>query len=99
MRWQYSKCSPLSPITKFAILQNQVMGILRADIFWGDIMYIVPVGTVAAKFRISKSANRTYFGLYMSTHDNIASCMMLLVAVDLVVRLMVGGASSLSWKM
>ncbi len=99
MRWQYSKSFPLSPITKFAILQNQVMGILRADIFWGDIVYVVPVGTVAAKFRIPKSADRTYFGLHMSTHDNISSCMMLLVAVDLVMHLMVGGASSLSWEM
>jgi hypothetical protein len=61
-------------------------------------MYVVPVGTVAAKFKIPKSADRTYLGLYMSTHDNIASCMMLL-DVDLVVRLMVGGSSSSSWEM
>ncbi len=99
MRWRYSNSSPLSPITKFAISQNQVMGILHTDIFWGDTVYVVPVGTVAAKFGIPKSADRTYFGLYMSTHDNIASCMMLLVAVDLVVHLMVGGASSSSWEM
>jgi hypothetical protein len=61
-------------------------------------MYVVSVGTVAAKFKIPKSADRTYLGLYMSTHDNIASCMMLL-DVDLVVRLMVGGSSSSSWEM
>ena len=59
-------------------------------------MYVVPVGTVAAKFKIPKSADRTYLGLYMSTHDNIASCMMLL-DVDLAVHLMVGGSSSLYW--
>jgi hypothetical protein len=83
-------------MTEFAVSQNQVMGILRADIFWGVTVYVVPVGTVAAKFRIPKSADRTYFGLYMSTHDNIASCMMLL-DVNLAVHLMVGGSSSLYW--
>ena len=51
------------PMTEFAISQNQVMGILRSDICWGVTEYIVPVGTVAAKFRIPKSADRTYFGL------------------------------------
>ena len=85
-------------MTKFAILQNQVMGILRADIFWGVNVYEVPVGTVVAKFKIPKSADRTCLGLYMSTHDNIASCMML-VDVDLVVGLMVGGSTSSSWEM
>ena len=85
-------------MTEFAILQNQVMGILRTDIFWGVTVYVVPVGTVAAMFRIPKLADRTYFGLYKSTHDNIASCMMLL-DVDLVMRLVVGGSSSSSWEM
>ncbi len=85
-------------MTKFAISQNQVMGILCAGIFWGVTIYIVPVGTVAAKFRIPKSADRTCFGLYKSTHDNIASCMMLL-DVDLVMHLVVGRSSSSSWEM
>ncbi len=85
-------------MTEFSILQNQVMGILRADIFWGVTVYIVPVGTVAVKFKIPKSADRACLGLYMSTHDNTASCMML-VDVDLVVHLMVGGSSSSSWEM
>ena len=74
------------------------MGILRADIFWGVTVYNVPVGTVAAKFKIPKSADRTCLGLYMSTHDNITFCM-ILVDVDLVVHLMVGGLSSSSWEM
>jgi hypothetical protein len=43
------------------------MGILRADIFWGVTVYVVPVGTVAAKFKITKSADRTYLGLYVHT--------------------------------
>ena len=85
-------------MTEFAILQNHVMGILRADIFWGVTVYNVPVGTVAVKFKIPQLADRTCLGLYMSTHDNIASCMML-VDVDLVVCLMVGGLLSSSWEM
>ncbi len=85
-------------MTKFAILQNQVKGILRTNICLGVTVYVVPVGTVAGKFRMPKSADRTYFGLYMSTHDNIASCVMLL-DVDLVVRLMVGGSLFSSWEM
>ena len=85
-------------MTKFAISQNHVMGILCADIFWGVTVYDVPVGTVAAKFKIPKSADRTCLGLYMSTHDNIASCMML-VDVNLVVHLMGGGLLSSSWEM
>lgn len=44
-------------------------------------MYVLPVGTVAAKFRIPKLADKTYFGLYMS----------MLLDVDLVVHLMGGG--------
>jgi hypothetical protein len=59
MRWRYSNSSPFSPMTEFAISQNQVMGILRADIFWGVTVYIVLVGTVSAKFRIPKLADRT----------------------------------------
>ena len=85
-------------MTKFAILQNQVKGILHTGIYWGVTVYVVPVGTVVARFRIPKLAERTYFGLYMSTHDNIASCMMLL-DVDLVVHLMVGGSLFSSWEM
>ena len=46
-------------MTEFAISQNQVMGILRVDIFWGVTVYVVLVGTVSAKFRIPKSADRT----------------------------------------
>jgi hypothetical protein len=46
-------------MTEFAISQNHVMGILRADIFWGVTVYIVPVGAVVAKFKIPKSADRT----------------------------------------
>jgi len=85
-------------MTEFAISQNRVMGILHADFFWGVTVYDVPVGTVAAKFKIPKSADRTCLGLHMSTHDSIASCM-ILVDVDLVVHLMVGGSSSSSWEM
>jgi hypothetical protein len=89
----------LSPTTKFAISQNQFKGILRADICCGVTVYVVPVSLgVAAKFRIPWSADRTYLGLYTSTHDNIASCMML-VDVDLVVRLAVGGSLFSSWEM
>ena len=62
-RWRYSKSSPLSPITEFAISQNHDIGILRADICWGATMYVLPVGSVAVKFRIPKSADSTYFGL------------------------------------
>jgi hypothetical protein len=43
-------------------------------------------------------ADRTYWGLYMSTRDSIASCMMLL-DVNLVVCLMVGGSLVSSWEM
>ena len=50
-------------MTKFAILQIQDMGILCANIYWGVTVYAVPVGTIAAKFRIPKLADRTYFGL------------------------------------
>ena len=57
MRWRYSKSSTLSPSIKFAISQNQVIGILRADICWGVTLYVVPMGTVAAKFRIPKPAD------------------------------------------
>ena len=85
-------------MTEFAISQNHVMGNLSADNFWGVTVYDVPMGTVAANFKIPKSADRTCLGLNMSTHDNIASCMML-VDVDLVVGLMVGGSSSSSWEM
>ena len=85
-------------MTKFAILQNHIMGILRVDIFWGVTVYDVPVSTVAAKFKIPKLADRTCLGLYMSTHDNIASCIML-VDVGLVVHLMMGGSLSSSWEM
>jgi hypothetical protein len=38
------------------------------------------------------------FGLYMSTHDSMASCMILL-AVDLVVHLVGAWLSSSSWEM
>jgi hypothetical protein len=41
-------------MTEFAISQNQVMGILRADIFWGVTVYAVPVGTVAEKVQDSQ---------------------------------------------
>ncbi len=61
-------------------------------------MYVLPVGTVAVKFRMPKSEDTTYFGLYMSTQDNIASCIMLVV-VDLVLHCMGGGSSSLSCDM
>ena len=62
-------------------------------------MYIVTVSLgVAAKFKIPRSADRTYLGLYTSTHVNIASCMML-VDVNLVVRLAVGGSLFSSWEM
>ncbi len=99
IRWQYSKSLPLSPTTEFAILQNQVKGILRADICWGVTVYVVPVSLgVAAKFRIPRSADSTYLGFYMSTHDSIASCMML-VDVNLVVCLAVGGLLFSSWEM
>ena len=57
MRWQYSKSSPLSPSIKFAILQNQVIGILRVDTCWGVTLYVVPMSTVAVKFRIPKLAD------------------------------------------
>ncbi len=40
----------------------------------------------------------TYCGLYMSTHDNIASCMILL-GDDLVVHLVGEELSSLTWEM
>jgi hypothetical protein len=57
-------------------------------------MYVVPNSLgVAAKFRIPRPADRTYLGLYTSTHVSIASCMML-VDVDLVVCLAVGGRHS-----
>jgi hypothetical protein len=46
-------------MTEFAISQNQVMGILCADNFWGVTVYVVPVGAVVAKFKIPKSAERT----------------------------------------
>ena len=86
-------------MVKFAILQNQVKGSLYVDICWGVTVYVVPVSLgVAAKFRIPRSADRTYRGLYMSTHDNITLCMMML-DVDLVVRLMVGGLLVSSWEM
>ena len=89
----------MSPTTKFAISQNQFKGILRVDICWGVTMYVVPVSLgVAAKFKIPRSADSTYFGLYTSMHDSIASCM-ILVDVDLVVRLAVGGSLFLSWEM
>jgi hypothetical protein len=89
----------LSPTTEFAISQNQFKGILRADICWGVTLYVVPVSLgVAAKFRIPRSADRTYLGLYMSTHVRIASCMML-VDVNLAVRLAVGGLLFSSWEM
>jgi hypothetical protein len=93
--------SQFAPTTEFAILQNQFKGVLCADICWGVTVYVVPISLgVAAKFRIPRSADRTYRGLYMSTHVNIASCMMLLLLdVDLVVRLMVGGLSFSSWEM
>ena len=62
-------------------------------------MYVVLISFgVAAKFRIPRSEDTTYRGLYMSTHDNIDSCMMLFDA-DLVVHLVVGGLSSLSLEM
>ncbi len=81
-------------MTKFAILQNQFKGILHANICWGVTIYVVPVSLgVVAKFRIPRSADRTYRGLYTSTHVNIASCMML-VDVNLVVRLMLGDRCS-----
>ena len=86
-------------MTEFAISQNQFKGILRADICWGVTVYVVPVSLGgAAKFRIPRPADRTYCGLYMSTHVNIASCMMLL-DVNLVVCLMVGGSLVSSWEM
>ena len=86
-------------MAKFAILQNQAKGSLCVDIRWGVIVYVVPVSLgVAAKFRIPRLADRTYRGLYISTHDNIASCKMLL-DVDLVVRLMVGASLVSSWEM
>ena len=50
-------------MTKFAILQNQDMGILRANTCRGVTVYVVSMGTIAAKFRIPKSADRTHFGL------------------------------------
>ena len=50
-------------MTKFAILQNLDMGILRANICQVVTVYVVPMGTIAEKFRIPKSADRTYFGL------------------------------------
>ncbi len=84
---------------EFAISQNQFMGILHADICWGVTMYAVPISLGdAAKFGISRLADRTKCGLYMSTHVSIASCVMLL-DVNLVVRLKVGGALFLSWEM
>jgi len=58
-------------------------------------VYVLPVATVAVKFRMPKLEDKTYFVLYMSTHDNIASCIMLVV-VDLVVRRLGGGSSSSS---
>jgi hypothetical protein len=60
MRWQYFKSSPLSPITEFAILQNQFIGILHTDICWGVTVCVMPMGTVAAKFKIPKSDDKTY---------------------------------------
>jgi len=68
------------------------------DICWGVTVYVLPVGTVAVKFRMPKSEDTTYFGLYMSTHDNFASCIMLVV-VDMVVRRLGGGSSSSSCDM
>ena len=86
-------------MTEFAISQIQFKGILRVNICWGVTVYVVPVSLgVAAKFRIPRSADRTYRGLYMSTHVSIASCMMLL-DVNLVVHLKVGGLSFSSWEM
>ena len=98
-RWRYSKSSPLSPTTKFAISQNQFKGILRADICWGFTVYVVPVSLgVAAKFRIPRLTDSTYLGLYTFTHVSIAYCMML-VDVNLVLRLAAGGLSFSSWEM
>ena len=88
----------MSPTTAFALLQNHDIGILRTDICWGVTVYVVPVGTVAAKLRIPKLADKTYCGLYISTHNNIFSSMMLL-EVDLVVCLVMGGTLSLSCNM
>ena len=51
------------PYYQLAISQNHDIGILRADIFWGVTVYVLSVGTVAAKFRIPKLADSTYFGL------------------------------------
>ena len=85
-------------MTAFAISWNSDIGIFRTDICRGVTVYVLPVGTVAVKLRMPKSEDTTYFGLYMSTHDNIASCIMLVV-VDLVVRLLGGGSFSLSCDM
>ncbi len=96
MRWQYSKSSLFSPITEFAILHNYFMGSLHCAICLGVTVYVVPVSFgVWVYFSIPKSVDTMYCGLYMSTYDSIASCMMLLDA-DLGVRLM---NQSLSWEM
>ena len=97
--WRHPKSSPLSPTTKFSISQNQFKGKVCADICWGVAVYVVPVSFgVAVKFRIPRSADRTYIGLYTSTHVSIASCMML-VDVDLVVHVAVVGSLFSSWEM
>ncbi len=100
MRWQYSKSSLLPPSAEFAISQNQVIGILHTVICWGvGTVGVNPVHLgVAAKFKMPKSDDTTYWGLYMSRHDSIASCIILLEA-DLVVRLVGGGCLSSSWEM
>ncbi len=95
--WQYSRSLSLSPITKLAISQNQVIGSLRCDICWGDTLIGGPLRFgILAKFSRPRSLDRTYCGLQMSTHNNIASCIMLR---DLVVHLSGVGLSSLSCEM
>ncbi len=87
------------PSTEFAISHNHFNGSLHCAICLEVALYVVPMSfRVLVLFRIPCFADMIYCGLYISTHDNIASCMMLLDA-DLVVHLAGEELLSLSWEM
>jgi hypothetical protein len=78
IRCLYSSNLPLSPITAFAISQNPIIGSLLMDICCGVILNVVLVGVVA-KLSKPTSSDAMKVGWDTSTHNSMASCMMLQV--------------------